>query len=182
MPNLASPQQRMSPTTTNARPARIPLLAIVSLFLISNHTIYAQLTGQDGANTSVPAKPQDETSPKASTPSPLPNRGLLALSPYYLAGLSTQAFNFSGSPASDAFKSSGTFRVLGASTAGLAVPFEQAEASCRALQGGRGLAVASTLQRKKALDASISASMVRVLAIKSYTSESAPAHVGFPFS
>ena len=77
-------------------------------------------------------------------------------SPYYIPGLSSIPFNFSGSA-----EGSGAFRVLGATTDGLSLSFTHAEASCLALEGGKGLAVVNSAQRRAALNAAIIESMVR---------------------
>lgn len=80
-------------------------------------------------------------------------------SPYYLSGLSNIPFNFSG----DSSEGSGAFRVLGASTDGLSLSFTHAEASCLALEGGRGLARVHSAQRRATLSAALKKSMVCTL-------------------
>jgi hypothetical protein len=80
-------------------------------------------------------------------------------SPYYLPGLSDIPFNFSG----DFSEGSGAFRVLGARTPGLSLSFTHAEASCRALEGGRGLAMVNSAQRRLTLTSALIKSMVRIL-------------------
>lgn len=85
------------------------------------------------------------------------DRKFIHESPYYLPGLSNIPFNFSGSSA----EGTGSFRVLGASTRGLSLSFTHAEASCLALQGGRGLALVNTAQRRAALTSALLKSIVR---------------------
>lgn len=82
---------------------------------------------------------------------------LIDESPYYVPGVSNTPFNFSGIGR----ELSGAFRVLGARTLGLSLTFSHAEASCRALEGGRGLAIVNTGQRREALNAAIARSLVR---------------------
>ena len=81
-------------------------------------------------------------------------------SPYYLPGLSHIPFNFSGAQSAEG---SGAFRVLGATTDGLSLSFTHAEASCLALEGGQGLALVNSAQRRAALNAAIIKPMVSTI-------------------
>jgi hypothetical protein len=77
-------------------------------------------------------------------------------SPYFVPGVSNTPFNFSGIGA----ERSGAFRVLGARTNGLSLTFSHAEATCRELEGGRGLAIVNTGQRRQAANQAILHSLV----------------------
>jgi hypothetical protein len=78
----------------------------------------------------------------------------LHLSPYYLSGVTDATTTFpahAGGQSQTSGTPPGAFRVLGAASGGLALSFLEAEAACRELQGGRGLAVVVGTYRSDAL-------------------------------
>lgn len=83
---------------------------------------------------------------------------LLTESPYYIPGVTSTAHTFPASVHTEdgggtRTDPAGAVRLLGAAASGATLTWAEADTACRALEGGRGLAFATSAARKAAVDA-----------------------------